>query len=97
MTHGENAGGSESQVAPDLLAGEERSVPPAYSRYSRPVDEDHALLVGALVGMVMKSREQGYQYHAEILDDEHGAHLATFAITAPSGRYFVQVVKVAPQ
>jgi len=29
-SHGQGAGGSESQVAPDLLADEERSAPPAY-------------------------------------------------------------------
>lgn len=63
--------------------------------YARPVDENHALLVGALAGMVMVARQQGFSYQVEILDDDEGIHLATFAITAPSGRYLVHVEKQA--
>ena len=66
-------------------------------KYAYPVDADHALLVGALMGAIMQAREVGFDYTVEPLDDEEGTHLATFAINAPSGRYFVQVVKVAPE
>jgi hypothetical protein len=62
--------------------------------YPRPVDGDHALLVGALVGMAMRSRQDGTSYEVEILDDDDGNHLATFAIYAPSGAYLVHVEKV---
>lgn len=62
--------------------------------HPRPVDANHALLVGALAGAVMHAREAGFDYEVEILDDEHGNHLATFAITASSGRYLVHIVKV---
>ena len=61
--------------------------------YPPPVDDDHALLVGALVGMVMHARQEGFDYTARVLDDEHGNHLATFEVTAPSGRYLIHVVK----
>jgi len=49
------------------------------------------------MGAVMNARVEGFDYTVQPLDDEEGNHLATFAITAPSGRYFVQVVKVAPE
>jgi hypothetical protein len=62
--------------------------------YARPVDGDHALLVGALVGMVMKANQEGFVYEANIIDDDEGNHLATFSITAPSGWYLVHVEKV---
>jgi hypothetical protein len=62
--------------------------------YPPPVDADHALLVGALVGAIMNAHEEGFLYDARVLDDEHGNHLATFEIMAPSGRYLVHVVKV---
>lgn len=59
----------------------------------RVVDEDHALLVGSLVGMVIRAEMEGSPYIPEIIDDEDGNHLAVFAINAPSGRYLVHVLK----
>lgn len=64
------------------------------AEYGRPVDEDHALLVGALVGLVMGAPAAGFSYEAEIIDDDEGNHLATFSIAAPSGFYLVHVEKV---
>jgi hypothetical protein len=61
---------------------------------ARPVDADHALLVGALAGMVMRAQQDGFDYQAEIIDDKDGNHLATFGISAPSGYYLVHVEKV---
>jgi hypothetical protein len=64
------------------------------AEFARPVDENHALLVGALAGMVMHSRQEGFLYDANIIDDAEGNHLATFFIEAPSGSYLVHVEKV---
>jgi hypothetical protein len=58
----------------------------------KPVDDNHALLIGALVGSVIKWREDlGWDYHARILDDAKGNYLDTFEIAAPSGTYRVTV------
>jgi hypothetical protein len=59
----------------------------------RVVDEDHALLVGSLIGLVLRAESEGYPYVPEIIDDKDGIHLAVFAINAPSGRYLVHVLK----
>jgi hypothetical protein len=66
----------------------------ALEPYARPVDENHALLVGCLVGMILKSQDDGFDYEPEIIDDEEGNHLATFAVVAPSGYYLVHVQAV---
>jgi hypothetical protein len=47
------------------------------------------------MGMVMRARQEGFQYQARVLDDPEGRHLAHFEITAPSGRYLVRVEKLA--
>jgi hypothetical protein len=62
----------------------------------RPVDGDHALLVGVLVGAVMSASEYGFRYEPRVLDDEDGNHLAVFEVRAPSGLYRVRVEKVPP-
>ena len=66
---------------------------PADPPFPRPVDENHALLIGALIGAVTATRDLGFRYEPWMIDDDEGNHLATFGIRAESGFYLVHVEK----
>jgi hypothetical protein len=61
----------------------------------RPVDDNHALLIGAVAGVLTNLEEvDAFTYTGiRLIDDDEGYHLDTIEITAPSGRYLVHVEK----
>lgn len=58
-----------------------------------PRDENHALMVGAVMMGTHLAQEANFPYTVSILDDEKGVHLATFRVQAPSGGYLVTIAK----
>lgn len=62
----------------------------------RPVDGNHALMCGLVLGSFLRTRDQDWvAVRVEMLDDAEGNHLDTFRITAASGSYMVSVKKVS--
>lgn len=58
-----------------------------------PLDADHALLVGSLIGLAMRAQAEGSFFQVQALVDDAGNYLAMFGITTPSGWYLIRVEK----
>lgn len=63
----------------------------------RPVDDNHALMIGRVLGAVMKSNNGAMvNVNVEFQDDAQGIHLDTFTVETATGTgvYEVSVKKV---
>jgi len=62
---------------------------------NRPVDDNHAVLIGAVAGALMRLGEvDAFRYTGiALMDDDEGNHLDTILVEAPSGQYHVTVTK----
>jgi hypothetical protein len=56
-----------------------------------PEDANHALLVGKLVGLVMREHVDMGVLEVVICDDEAGNHQTHFEVMLPSGTYVIEV------